>query len=52
MRLVTPEKWYVAWWACVWLASMVAIYFVTRYAFRWALDHSKTLQAIAERITK
>lgn len=32
MRIVTPERWYIAFWIAVWLVSMVTLYFVVRKA--------------------
>jgi len=38
MRIVTPERWYVAFWASVWILSMVTLYFVVRLAVAHAIS--------------
>lgn len=37
MRLVTPERWYMAFWAVVWFVTMVALYVVIRLGVAAAL---------------
>lgn len=32
LPVVTPERWYIAFWACVWIVTMVTLYVVVRKA--------------------
>ncbi len=37
MAIVTPEKWYIAFWLAVWGGSFVALYWVVKWAVYAAL---------------
>lgn len=39
LPVVTPEGWYMAFWACVWTVSMATLYLVVRLAVRWGVEH-------------
>lgn len=40
--IVTPQSWYMAFWAGVWLVTMVTLYFIVRYAVRWGVGGDRT----------
>jgi hypothetical protein len=39
MRLVTPEKWYIAWWCGAGLVFLVAEFFIVKWAIISAADY-------------